>query len=138
MQLNIHEWHGNHRENHVNSSGCCPVISIQKWKGKQPQLWHRLDLIVNRSSQLNVCNYLGQFIYDDERTELQITIQFIKMDRHSKKKAMKKYSDKLRNLFIKWVLLNWVSADCQFGSICKCSHENYFWRPSQLSRCSGE
>lgn len=36
--------------------------AILKWKGKQPQLWHRFGL--NRHQ--NVCNYLGQFIYDDE------------------------------------------------------------------------
>jgi hypothetical protein len=42
-----------------------------------------LDLIVNRTERLScmraarlICNYLGQFIYDDERIELQITIQF--------------------------------------------------------------
>lgn len=32
-------------------------------------------------------------------------------------------SDELRNLFIKWAV-EWVSADCQFSSTCKCSHEN--------------
>lgn len=37
---------------------------------------HRERLSCMRGARL-ICNYLGQFIYDDERIELQITIQFL-------------------------------------------------------------
>lgn len=37
---------------------------------------HRATLLHASTARL-ICNYLGQFIYDDERIERQITIQFL-------------------------------------------------------------